>query len=138
MQGQFFAQSIQSARLFVQSSELGPPLLTRKRVLLPPPLGQRGETHLLQGPNSDEGNTLWYSMYTIISYGFFRDLCFFYENSRDNCSCNIQLSFITIFYLWTLSIIRETYPHLFEDGRRLNAMACLSVKRWVDIYVGLL
>ncbi len=48
-----------NAMLSVQSSELGPHPLIRKRVL-PPPLGSRGETHSLAGegvggPNSDEG-----------------------------------------------------------------------------------
>jgi hypothetical protein len=52
------AQRIQSARLSVQSSELGPPL-THMIVLLPPNLGPRGETHLLARervgePNSDD------------------------------------------------------------------------------------
>ncbi len=51
-------QSVQSARLSNQSSELGPPPLT------PPPPGPREETHSLAGgggggPNSDDGtNTL--------------------------------------------------------------------------------
>ncbi len=55
------AQSIQSARLYVHSSELGPTTpLTRKGVLILPLLGRRGETHSLAGegiggPNSDEG-----------------------------------------------------------------------------------
>ncbi len=39
--------SIQSARLSFQSSELGPPPLTRKGVLLIPPLGPRGKAHSL-------------------------------------------------------------------------------------------
>jgi hypothetical protein len=44
------SQSMQSARLSVQSSELGPPTsLTRKRVLFPTPLGPRGKTHSLAG-----------------------------------------------------------------------------------------
>ncbi len=38
-----------SARLSVQLSKWVPHSLTRKRVLLPPPLGPRGETHSLAG-----------------------------------------------------------------------------------------
>jgi hypothetical protein len=57
---------MKSARLSVYLSELGP--LIRKRVLLPP-FGPRGETHSLAGegdPILTKGQTLWYSMYTII------------------------------------------------------------------------
>ncbi len=56
-------QSIQSARLSLQPSELGPPL-TRKRVLVPP-LGPRVETHSPAGwgePIPTKGQTLWYSL----------------------------------------------------------------------------
>jgi hypothetical protein len=65
-------QSRQSARLFLQSSELRlPHPLTRRRVC--PPLVQGEGAHSLAGeggwggPNSDEG-TLWYSMfvYTVL------------------------------------------------------------------------
>jgi hypothetical protein len=62
-------QSIQSARLSIQSSELGPPNpLTRKRVLLPHPLW--GRHTCLRGvgepPIPTKGQSLWYSMYNII------------------------------------------------------------------------
>jgi hypothetical protein len=52
--------SRQSAKLSLQSIELGPPPLTRRRVLhCCPPFGS-GRTHLfagegVDGPNSDEG-----------------------------------------------------------------------------------
>ncbi len=64
-------QSRQSAKLFLQSSELGlPQPLTHRRVL-PPPLWLRGEGHTRwrergrESPNSNEGTytTLWYSVY---------------------------------------------------------------------------
>ncbi len=43
--------------------------LTRKGLLLFPPLGPRGETHSLGGdPIQTKGKTLWYSMYTTV-YG---------------------------------------------------------------------
>ncbi len=54
-------QSRQSARIFLQSSELGlPHSLTRRRVCLPLlPFGSGGRTHSLAGegrsPNSDDG-----------------------------------------------------------------------------------
>jgi hypothetical protein len=54
-------QSIQSARLSFQSSELGPPAPTRKGMLLPPPFGSKGGDTLAcgmgvgRGSNSDEG-----------------------------------------------------------------------------------
>jgi hypothetical protein len=57
-------ESIQSARPSIQSSKLGP--LTPKRVLFPPPLDPRGETHSLSegvgGINSDDGT------YTLVLY----------------------------------------------------------------------
>ncbi len=56
------AQSRQSARLFVPSSELRlPHPLTRRRVCPPPPLVRGGQGGW-GGPNSDEG-TLWYSVF---------------------------------------------------------------------------
>jgi hypothetical protein len=64
------SQGIQSARLSIRSSELGPPTpLTRKSVLVPPPFWVQGGTHSLagegvRGPSSDDGQTLWYSRYT--------------------------------------------------------------------------
>ncbi len=48
-------QSLQSARLFFKSIELVPPPLTRKGVLLLPPLGPRGETHSLCGGGGGGG-----------------------------------------------------------------------------------
>ncbi len=67
-------ESIQSDRLSIQSSELGPPPPHRKRVFLPH-WDPRGETHLLSEegvggggePIPMMGHTLWYSRYTIIS-----------------------------------------------------------------------
>jgi hypothetical protein len=57
----------QSARLFIQSSELGPHLLTR-RLVCPPPLGWGGYTCLHERgwggvPIWTTGQTLWYSRY---------------------------------------------------------------------------
>jgi hypothetical protein len=56
------AQSRQSAKLFLKSSELGlPQPLARRRVCHPPPLWFRGEGHTRwrergwESPNSDEG-----------------------------------------------------------------------------------
>jgi hypothetical protein len=68
-----YPQSIQSARLSVQLSELGPPHpLTRKRVLLPPLFPKVGDTFACGGrgwgdPIPRKGQPLWYSMsYTVI------------------------------------------------------------------------
>ncbi len=59
-----------SAKISFQSSDLGPPPLTRKGVLLLLPLGPRRETHSLAGegwgPNSDKGtDTLILCVYYI-------------------------------------------------------------------------
>ncbi len=63
-------QSVQSARLSFQSSELGPRPLSRKGVLLLPPLGTRGRHTRLRGKGWGtqirRRDTLWY-MYTILS-----------------------------------------------------------------------
>ncbi len=58
--GDVCAQSIQSARISFQSSELGHPPSHPQGIVAPPPLGPRGETHSLGGEgagrtNSDEG-----------------------------------------------------------------------------------
>ncbi len=62
------AQSIQSARLSVQSSELGSPLPHPQASVSPLLFGSKGETHSLAGkgmgdPIPTKGQTLWYSMY---------------------------------------------------------------------------
>ncbi len=65
-------QSIQSARLSVQSSELGPPLSPSSE-FVSLPLGSWGGRHTrLRGrgrgdPIPTKGETLWYSLYTIIT-----------------------------------------------------------------------
>ncbi len=62
-------QSRQSARLFLQSSELGPPRnpLTRRRVCPPPLIPGEGHTRLRERgwevPIRTRGHTLWYNRY---------------------------------------------------------------------------
>jgi hypothetical protein len=66
------AQSIQSARLSLQSSVLAPALSPASECCPLPRLITGGGTHSLAGegmggPNSDEGTaTFWYSRYSII------------------------------------------------------------------------
>jgi hypothetical protein len=65
--------SIQSARLSIQSSELGPP--TSSPALIPP-CGKRGETHSLEGervggPNSEDGtDPLVLNFYPLVLYRY--------------------------------------------------------------------
>jgi hypothetical protein len=69
------AQSRQSVKLFIKSSEFGlPQPLTRRRVCPPPPgsggrgtfAGERGvETWKSPNPIPTRGHTLWYSLYCI-------------------------------------------------------------------------
>jgi hypothetical protein len=65
-----FRSHAQSARLFLQSSELGPPQSLTLRRVCPPPFGSAGGTHPLTGegwvlgvPIRTRGQTLWYSRY---------------------------------------------------------------------------
>jgi hypothetical protein len=65
-------QSRQSARFFLQSSELGPPhFFTHKRVCPPPPFGSGG-TPLLAGEGGGvvptRGQTLWFSRYVYMHF----------------------------------------------------------------------
>ncbi len=66
------SQSIQRARLSVKSSELGSPTPSPAREGCSPPFGSRGGggAHSLAGERGDpiptKGQTLWYSMYTMI------------------------------------------------------------------------
>jgi hypothetical protein len=63
------AQSRQSAKLFLQSSELGLPPTPHPQASVPPPPCFWGEGNTRrrergwESPNSDEGHTLWYSLY---------------------------------------------------------------------------
>ncbi len=67
-------QSIQSARLWVQSSELGPPPPHPQASAAPPLLGPRGETHSLAGEGvlwpsiPTKGQTLGYFIF-LLRYG---------------------------------------------------------------------
>ncbi len=55
-------KSIQSTRLSIQSSELGPPTLSPASESCSAPLGSRGETHSFAGDLiPTKGQTLWYS-----------------------------------------------------------------------------
>jgi hypothetical protein len=62
-------QSRQSAKLLLQSSELGLPQPPTRRLVCPLPPVSRGEGNTRwrergwESPNSDEGHTLWYSLY---------------------------------------------------------------------------
>jgi hypothetical protein len=58
-------QSMRSARLSVQSSELGPPPITRKGVLLPQSPREEGEGER-GDPIPTKGQKLWYSVYSVI------------------------------------------------------------------------
>ncbi len=65
-------ESCSSARLSVQSSESGPPTPLTASECCPPPLWvQGGDTIACGGGDGDpiptKGQTLWYSMYTIIT-----------------------------------------------------------------------
>ncbi len=64
------SQIIQSVRLSVQSSELGPPTYSPASKCCYPPLGPRGRHTRLRGsgfgdPIPMKGQTFWYSIYTI-------------------------------------------------------------------------
>ncbi len=66
----FGIQSGQSARLFLQSSEMGPPTPSPVGECVSPPLVPGGGTHSLgaRGPNSEEGTdtlVLLVNMYTL-------------------------------------------------------------------------
>ncbi len=99
---QFRAQSRQSAKLFPQSSELGPPHpLTRRRVCTPPPLVPGGgHTRLRErgwgSPNFDEGDrhcgTLVY-MYFVIFRGCINAV----NLSRYRCCVTVALSGVGLF-----------------------------------------
>jgi hypothetical protein len=57
-------QSRQSARLFLQSSELGlPQPLTRRRVYPPPPRFLGGERGAGRVPIPTKGHTLWFALF---------------------------------------------------------------------------
>ncbi len=66
-------ESIESARPSIQSSELGPPPPSCKRLLSPPLWSQGGNTLIFRGeggggggPIPTMGHTLWYSGYTTV------------------------------------------------------------------------
>jgi len=63
--GEYQPQSRQSARLFLQSSELGPltPSPAGECVPLPLPLVPGGHTPLREKGGGTRGQTLWYSKY---------------------------------------------------------------------------
>jgi hypothetical protein len=73
-------KSIQSARLSLQSSESAPLAPSPARECCPPPFGTRGDNTRLRGKgggggfNSDEGQIVWYSRYSIIDNPYTKSL----------------------------------------------------------------
>jgi hypothetical protein len=124
--------SVQSARLSILSSELGPHSLIRKRLLLPL-LGPRGETHSLAGeglgnPIPTMGQTLWYSRCTLIhllvqyimliqKHGpilFVRILSLIHASLYGTCSSSFHQFF------WTGDLFRNQRPILLYQ--KISAM----------------
>jgi hypothetical protein len=124
---QFTPQSIQSARLSFQSSELGfPHPITRKEVLLLPQFGSKGGDTLAWGgrgwgnPIPTKGQTLWYSMYEyynpstvsthhkasvsiICLFSFYKEKSVSFPSFPCNNTENLFREFFRRFYLYELN-----------------------------------
>jgi hypothetical protein len=128
---QFCVQSIQSARLSVQSSELGPPTPSPASECCSPFLGPRRETNSLageevEGPNPDEGTDtlvlyVYYNLSTHKSLKgslYYASIIFFsfvLENEPNICKRIPDFSLCSLY----------TY-HEGNTGRRITVMSSLN------------